>query len=463
MIDRRSRQLVCCVFVIEAPPSRDLAQQRALTDRILASPQFYRSARLTELFAYLCRRVLDEGAHQINELELGHKVFGREPRYDTTADNTVRVHASLLRKRLAEYFANEGRQEEFTIEIPRGNYAPVFRRRDVFDLEPEPAESSPALTGQPPQPLAAAEYPPRSAAGASRAAGFQHYFFPALAILFAALAAFLGYRLHQAARTTPTSILRGASATAFWSTVFPAKQPVDVVIDDASLSYYEEATGRRVAINDYFDRTYQRDVASQTENAAWLKQLIIRRQTNYSASSATWTLAQIAAKTGSDARLQFARDLAFRQAKTDNLVLLGTPQSDPWIQLFESSTTLHWLYDPAVHSFYPVDLTVPGAASQYRTSEENRAHESYASIALLPNLGGSGRTLILSGTGGAAMDAAMEWLLQDESLRLLRSRLPGTPSDTFPTFEALLRIQKSGDHPRSVSIAIVRPLKMSAK
>ena len=49
--------------------------------------------------------------------------------YDTAADNTVRVHASMLRKRVNQYFENEGSAETLVIEIPRGNYAPVFRER----------------------------------------------------------------------------------------------------------------------------------------------------------------------------------------------------------------------------------------------------------------------------------------------------------------------------------------------
>jgi len=105
--------------MVEAPTDRDLDVQRDLIARILASNRFNKSARLTELFQYLAQRVLEDEALEIHELELGERVFGRSPQYDTTADNIVRVHASLLRKRLAEYFQAEGRNEEFVVEIPR--------------------------------------------------------------------------------------------------------------------------------------------------------------------------------------------------------------------------------------------------------------------------------------------------------------------------------------------------------
>src|ERR1700723_3031388 len=110
---------------------RDLQTRKELVGRVVLSSAICKSARLRELFLYLSKKVLDESVDDIHELELGHKVFGRLERYDTAADNIVRVHASLLRKRLAEYFQTEGITEPLIIEIPRGNYAPIFRVRDL--------------------------------------------------------------------------------------------------------------------------------------------------------------------------------------------------------------------------------------------------------------------------------------------------------------------------------------------
>ena len=104
--------------------------RRLLVQRIAASRVFGKSARLRHLLLYLCNRVLEGHLGPIHEQEVGHSVFGRPADYDTGADNIVRVHASLLRKRLAEYFSKEGALEPIVIEIPKGNYAPVFRGRE---------------------------------------------------------------------------------------------------------------------------------------------------------------------------------------------------------------------------------------------------------------------------------------------------------------------------------------------
>src|SRR5579872_7111643 len=110
---------------------RIIDERRLLVERVAASRYVNRSARLRDMLIYLADRVLDEEAGEIHEQEVGHRVFGRPANYDTTSDNIVRVHASMLRKRLEQYFAAEGVDETLILEIPKGNYAPVFHDRDA--------------------------------------------------------------------------------------------------------------------------------------------------------------------------------------------------------------------------------------------------------------------------------------------------------------------------------------------
>src|SRR2546423_13881306 len=105
-------------------------ESRKLVERVAASRYLAKSARLRDLLVYLSDRVLIGSASEIHEQEIGHRVFGRPTDYDTGADNIVRVHASTLRKRLEQYFAEEGAAEPLILEIPKGNYAPVFRKRE---------------------------------------------------------------------------------------------------------------------------------------------------------------------------------------------------------------------------------------------------------------------------------------------------------------------------------------------
>src|SRR5262245_65896568 len=117
--------------MIRRAPTTDVDSRKLLVERVAASPYLNRSARLRDLFLYLCERVLEESADEIHEREVGHKVFGRPLHYDAVADNIVRVHASMLRKRVAQYFSTEGSQEAIVLDIPKANYAPVLGARPL--------------------------------------------------------------------------------------------------------------------------------------------------------------------------------------------------------------------------------------------------------------------------------------------------------------------------------------------
>jgi hypothetical protein len=134
------------------------------------------------------------------------------------------------------------------------------------------------------------------------------------------------------------------------------------------------------------------------------------------------------------------------------------PQSNPWIQPFESYLSLVWVFDPVLHAYYPRDKAAAETAlDQFRTSgEEGNAHVRYATISFLPNLSGSGNVLILSATGGATMGAALDFLLDETSMRHLRSLLAPKPSSIFPPFEALLKFGEGSKDLSTAKVIICR-------
>src|SRR5690349_18992036 len=94
-------------------------ERRALLQRILWSRQIERSARIRDFLAYVCEKKFTEPSAEVHEQEIGVKVFGRKPDYDTMADNVVRVTASQARRKLEHYFATDGASEPVILEIPK--------------------------------------------------------------------------------------------------------------------------------------------------------------------------------------------------------------------------------------------------------------------------------------------------------------------------------------------------------
>jgi hypothetical protein len=113
---------------------------RQALERILAHPLFANSRRYPKLLRYVVEKTLDDPSEALKERTLGVQVFGREPDYDTNLDHVVRTTAGEVRKRLQQYYLEEGQHDGVIIELPAGSYVPTFR------VAPAPAllESPPA-------------------------------------------------------------------------------------------------------------------------------------------------------------------------------------------------------------------------------------------------------------------------------------------------------------------------------
>jgi hypothetical protein len=84
-----------------------------LVQRILRSKHFIKASQLREILTYVTRQViLDEGV-AIPEHEIACKVLGRREGFNPNDDNIVRVQAGHLRKKLEQYFTDEGRKEPY--------------------------------------------------------------------------------------------------------------------------------------------------------------------------------------------------------------------------------------------------------------------------------------------------------------------------------------------------------------
>ncbi len=104
--------------------------------KILASPGFFRAARMQRFLSFVVEGRLS-GKHNSEDLKesvIGMAVFDRDAAYDPKSDPVVRVEARRLRSKLAEYYAGPGKEDEVRIDLPKGSYAPAWA------WQTEPAE-----------------------------------------------------------------------------------------------------------------------------------------------------------------------------------------------------------------------------------------------------------------------------------------------------------------------------------
>jgi hypothetical protein len=120
------------------PPVFSDAQREAIRtqlERMLADPLFKNSRRYPNLLRYIVEHTLAGSLGELKERTLGVEVFGRQPDYDTNADPVVRTTAGEIRKRIAQYYHEHGREAEIRIDLLPGSYIPVF---ETPAAKPEP-------------------------------------------------------------------------------------------------------------------------------------------------------------------------------------------------------------------------------------------------------------------------------------------------------------------------------------
>lgn len=394
-----------------------------------ASQHFKRAARLREFLLYVGRQTVRDGSVIIHEQEIGANVFGRPLAYDTSLDNIVRVNATELRKRLDLYFSSEGADEQVILEIPRGSYTPVFRRRA------SPAEAVPEAVSEVVDPVFAVE----DSVVAVEHSSIWHQRWLIATIFVALLAAcgFLGRQNLQLRKALYPWKSEPALQT-FWGQFFNSGQEVDVVLADTSFAVAEDLVSRSIPLGDYLNYDYKRlteDPQFSPEKRADLGTVLERNN----GSVGDFIVAQrILAldPTSSHLKLKFAREYSPEAIKVNSVILIGSRQSNPWVDLFADRINFSMDYDSALHQpFVTNHDPKPGERPNYKPPSDLSRREGFSVIAFLPDLSRNGNALIIAGTDSQATRAAGEFVTNNTSLEAFRRELH---SDTFPYFEVLL-------------------------
>ena len=107
-------------------PGMAVGEQREELERVLHSAQFRRAPKLQRFLALVCQYHFENRPHEINEYLIATEAFGKGADFDPGQDSLVRVQAREARRRLREYYQNEGKKAAVILDIPVGSYAPVF-------------------------------------------------------------------------------------------------------------------------------------------------------------------------------------------------------------------------------------------------------------------------------------------------------------------------------------------------
>ena len=399
----------------------------ALAQRVVTGPHFARSLLLSKFLLYVVAETLEGRETEITEHQIGMHVFDRRPGYSTVEDNIVRNYARQLRRRLAEHFADEGSSESVRIDIPLGAYVPVFVGVSEVHHSTE-VHSFPVSVN--------IHAPLDAPSGDATQLSWKRWLFGASAVV--AYSAALVCLTWFAAVRAHAPQLSHEPADPLWTALFDGPANTFIVPADAGFNLLEDLSRRPLPLADYIKGGYLAlPLAGVDAHSA--DDLRSQQFTSFVDFQIIAALARLPEYNPRRAFLRFPRDLRLDDLKNANAVLIGSVGSNPWASIADSSANFRIVYHQGMEGATIINANPqPGEASTYASHWNEPAHETFALIAFLPNLGGNGHLLLLQGLDVAGTQAAAETLLYQNAIASVLRRAT-RPDGSLRYFEVLLR------------------------
>jgi hypothetical protein len=386
-----------------------------LVRRILKSRQFVSSARLRDFLVHVTTCALLQIPEDATEQQIGIRVFGRSPGFNTSEDSIVRSQARLLRIKLADYFSTDGNFEEIVLEIPKGCYYPEFLRdRLNSSYRPENGRSN-----------ISSSIPPSKTR-------WNHESIRLIGGEFGKSYKSISSR---AGNESPgfVEMHRDEGLDVFWKPFFSGFRPMMIYSNEPFVGSCDE--GLRYA-----------RVASDGE----LSGPVLDHLTGVGEVQSVFCITRLFESRGVQCILKRSSLVPWDDAKQSNLIFLGSSTENPALRVLPPTLDFTLAPDSAeIVNHHPLE-DEPGF---FRRSDYP-LHRDYAVFSLRPGLMPGRRALIFAGLTTLGTQAAVEFACNPESIsELLRQVLK---NGVVQPFEAVLETNITGGIPLFTQLVALR-------
>jgi hypothetical protein len=392
--------------------------------RLVQSKTFSKSPRLTRFLLYVSGKALEGRPEEVTEQQVGIQVFGKKPGYNPGDDNSVRAAARQLRQRLALYYQEEASSETLRISLPRGGYLPQFEEVSDTPLGMEPST-----------------VPERSGGWVK----------PALA------AAAVAMVLVWIGRAT----LQPSRESRFWSSLFQPGGLTLLVPCDSGLVMLQNATNRNVKLAEYGAQGSVPEMSSLPPGDSMVVHNFGRRKyTTVADLKLTVRLLGRKEVQAGHIEVRFGRDIRVEDLRQHNAILVGGPQGNPWLELFNKDANFRIETDDRGPGQTYIQTVLnrkplPGEQPRYVVTHEvmrQTMYDVFGIVSYQPNLAATGHVLGISGTSMTGLEAAAEFLFDAAKFGPILAAAE-RPNGTFRPFELLLTAQNISNN--SVDVRLV--------
>lgn len=415
------------MLAVNAAPDAERAlatdKRWALVNRIASSPHLKTSPRLCEFLFYIAKCAIREVPEEATEQQIGIHVFGRPPGYNSSEDSIVRTHARLLRQKLDAYFAAEGAEEEFILEVPKGHYLPVFHKREIPAVHSAPNHH---LTGE-------IDINPEARPADTTGSWLRH---PQWIVVFASLSLIVAVNAVLWRQSRPPAP-HVTAVDRFWHPFLSADPPL--VIYSNALFQGSSTQGLKYAAP---------DAASQPYGDGY-----VDTYTGIGELSAVYTLTRLFDAHHATFLLKRSLLVTWDVAQSKNLIFIGSRAENPSLRVLPPTTDFTMVANPdsaGIVNHHPL----PGEPQVYLRPEHPLTTD-YAILALQPGVQPGRLILVFSGLTTFGTQAAVDFVCDSDSMAGLLKKITGPKGEIRP-FEAVLQTTVGGGVPFETRLVTIR-------
>lgn len=380
-----------------------------LVQRIVTSEDFQRASQLRNILLYASRMAILRPDENVSEYDVACKILGRRADFSPATDNIVRAQFSNLRHKLTHYFETEGINEPLILSIPKGVYVPVFTDA--------PPKAEPQAVSEP-EPVQAVQFSTEetrtSSAGAPGARRQWKLWALGLSLVFNAALVVLVLLSHRNQTTETPKNQSTAFGNPFVQFLTRTEGEVMIVAPDTSVSLIQAMLKTNLSIPDYIREDFPQQQMAMVKDPAMrevFRGLGDYRTTSIDEAMIAFNFQDTLQRAGVHSTIRYARDLHVRDLSQGNSILIGGPNSDLWVSLFDDQINFRHIDNLAQNTHFFENMhPAPGEQARYENiySQQN---VGYVDVAFVQNPSRTGYVLLINGADKQANDAATRFLL----------------------------------------------------
>jgi hypothetical protein len=419
--------------------SADAGEKYLLVERIAASSLFQKSPRLREFLLYVANCTLENRLAEAREQVIAERVFNRKIDSQGGQDSIVRAEARNLRKRLEVYFATEGKDDPIVVVMPKGGYSLAFETRlpelDPGTLTTVAVSENGNATAElltPPQVALPVSEPIQISGRAAR--GYRN---ACVAMsLVAAVAVALAVYWRQIDSSLQNQLGIETPSLPF-SAVFGDTPDSFIVTSDTGLLQIAYLAHRRITLDEYIARSYPNVPHIQPPDL--IRNWNVYEFTDGREMAIAGLILRGNARYAQHISLRSGHDVQLEDFKSHNIVLIGSPISNPWAQLYEDKLNFQCDFDNAGQIVFHNKSPRQNELAHYPSADDVQRNRTYARIVFLPRSSDAGSTLLIAGTTAQSTQAAGEFLIDQSRLAQTLRSIGVDPAGPPRYFEILIR------------------------